>query len=122
MVRLRDLVNVVYTTVNGTRSPLELTDSFYDLRDTVGVVELLILRILNFRVPQPNFFNFIAHYLYAIEKVKKKHNFPQMAISFFSGFTAIRRKTTATKSFFFKQFRVLQVYLINRTLILVQIE
>ena len=44
MVRLRDLVNVVYTTVNGTRAPLELTDSFYDLRDTVGVVELLILR------------------------------------------------------------------------------
>jgi len=70
MVRLRDLVNVVYTTVNGTRAPLELTDSFYDLRDTVGVVELLILRILNFRVPQPNFFNFIAHYLYALEKVK----------------------------------------------------
>ena len=68
MVRLRDLVNVVYACPNGSLTPLSLSDEFYDLRDTVGVVELLVLRLLNFRVPKPDFFNFLVHYLYALEK------------------------------------------------------
>ena len=61
-------MNVVYSTLNGTATPLALNDDFYDLRDTVGVVELLILRILNFRVPRPTFFNYLIHYLYSMEK------------------------------------------------------
>lgn len=68
LIRLRDLVNVVYSTLNGSITPLALNDDFYDLRDTVGIIELLILRMLNFRVPRPNFFNYLIQYLYAIEK------------------------------------------------------
>ena len=68
LLRLRDLVNVAHSTINGTTTPLALNDDFYDLRDTVGVVELLILRILNFRIPRPTFFNYLVQYLYTIEK------------------------------------------------------
>ena len=47
---------------------LTLSDEFYDLRDTVGTIELLILRILKFRVPSPGFFNYLMTYLYTLEK------------------------------------------------------
>jgi len=54
--------------LNPGRQPLALDDDYYDLRDTVTTVELLLLRILEFKIPIPNFFNYLIKFLYSLEK------------------------------------------------------
>jgi len=67
-LRLRDVVNVVYRALNPDAKPLALDDSYYDLRDSITTVELLLLRILQFQIPAPHFFDYLTKFLYSMER------------------------------------------------------
>ena len=80
---MRDVVNVAYQMLNPGSKPLALDDDYYDLRwaftnlqkkmktffrDTVTTVELLLLRILEFKIPEADFFSYLVKFLYSLEK------------------------------------------------------
>ena len=48
--------------------PLALDDAYYDLRDSITTVELLLLRILQFQIPAPHFFDYLTKFLYSMER------------------------------------------------------
>ena len=48
--------------------PLALDDAYYDLRDSITTVELLLLRVLQFRIPEPHFFDYLTKFLYSMER------------------------------------------------------
>ena len=45
-----------------------MDDSYYDLRDSITTVELLLLRILQFQIPAPHFFDYLTKFLYSMER------------------------------------------------------
>ena len=49
-------------------TPLALDDAYYDLRDSITTVELLLLRVLQFRIPEPHFFDYLTKFLYSMER------------------------------------------------------
>ena len=50
------------------KKPLALDDAYYDLRDSITTVELLLLRVLQFRIPEPHFFDYLTKFLYSMER------------------------------------------------------
>lgn len=47
-IKIRDVINVSYGTMNRNSTPLELNDEYWTMRDSIVQAELLITRILKF--------------------------------------------------------------------------
>ena len=48
-VRLRDLINVCYSTLYKNNPPLEIADLYWNLRKSVNSTEIVIMRALSFK-------------------------------------------------------------------------
>lgn len=49
-VKIRDVINVAYNTLNRNDTPLELGDQYWSMRDAIVQAELLIARTLKFEL------------------------------------------------------------------------
>lgn len=49
-IRLRDILNVCYRTRHPDKPPLDLSDKYWSLRNSVTQTELLIVRALGFKL------------------------------------------------------------------------
>lgn len=47
-IKIRDIINVAHNTLNRGAPPLELSDEYWMMRDTIVQAELLITRVLKF--------------------------------------------------------------------------
>jgi len=47
-VKIRDVINVAYSTLNRGSAPLDLNDEYWAMRDAIVQAELLITRTLSF--------------------------------------------------------------------------
>lgn len=47
-VKIRDVINVAYCTLNRDSAPLDLNDEYWAMRDAIVQAELLITRTLSF--------------------------------------------------------------------------
>lgn len=65
-LRLRDIINVYYNTLNPGRPPLDLTESYWTLRDSIVKCELILLRFLKFQVANPHPHKVMLQYLKSI--------------------------------------------------------
>lgn len=65
--KLRDVINVCYRTANSDRQPLEVGLKFWQLRESVVNCELLMLRVLGFRVAFDNPHKYLLHYLKSLQ-------------------------------------------------------
>lgn len=61
-LRLRDVINVFYSSVHVASEPLELSDAYFKLRDTLVRCELLLLRVLEFNVVNDHPHRYLLHY------------------------------------------------------------
>ena len=50
--KIRDIMNVAYSTLHRGSPPLELGDQYWSMRDAIVQGELLIMRMLKFHVAQ----------------------------------------------------------------------
>jgi len=66
-IRLRDLINVVYTTLHQEREPLELTGEYYALRAAIVQAELLLLRMVQFQTKFIHPHKYLLHYLKSLK-------------------------------------------------------
>jgi hypothetical protein len=63
-LRLRDVMNVVHTTLKGgDAEPLGLEDEYYNLREAITQAELLLLRMVSFRIKFSHPHKYLLHYL-----------------------------------------------------------
>ncbi|BFZ08629.1 hypothetical protein BsWGS_11668 [Bradybaena similaris] len=62
-VRLRDIVNVCYRTLHKNKAPLEISDTYWSLRESVARCELYLLRALEFKVQFDHPHKYLCHYL-----------------------------------------------------------
>lgn len=49
-LKIRDVMNVAYSTLHRGAAPLELGDQYWAMRDAIVQAELLIMRMLKFQV------------------------------------------------------------------------
>ena len=49
-LKLRDVINVTQTTLKKNNEPLDLNDEYYAIREAIVQAELLLLRMINFKV------------------------------------------------------------------------
>ncbi|XP_039251973.1 cyclin-Q-like [Styela clava] len=66
--RLRDVVNVCHRTLFPSKPLLEIGRELYDLKDTIANCELLILRVLEFKVTCDHPHKYILHYLMSLSQ------------------------------------------------------
>lgn len=66
-VKLRDVVNVAYRTLNRDKPPLEMGTTFQQYRDTLVNCELFLLRSLHFKSVVYHPHKFLLHYLKYLE-------------------------------------------------------
>ena len=52
-LKIRDLINVVYRTLNRDSDVLELGEDYWNHRDSIVQAELLVMRLISFRMPSP---------------------------------------------------------------------
>ncbi|XP_050413351.1 cyclin-Q [Patella vulgata] len=67
VVKLRDVVNICHRTLHKSKPPLEIGETFWNLRETVASCELFILRALRFKVVVSHPHKFLLHYLKFLE-------------------------------------------------------
>lgn len=65
-VRLRDIINVCYRTLHKNKAPLEINDTFWQLKESVAQCELYLLRALKFKVMFDHPHKYLCHYLKAV--------------------------------------------------------
>lgn len=66
-VRLRDAVNVAHSSLVRGAGPLELSEEYWSWRGAVAQAELLVLRILGFRLDAPAPHRYLLHYLRSLQ-------------------------------------------------------
>lgn len=49
-LKLRDIINVAHSTLLRSSSPLELSDKYWAMRDAIVQAELLIMRMIKFKL------------------------------------------------------------------------
>jgi hypothetical protein len=60
--RVRDIINVFHATANPGREPLDLSEAYWSLRDSIVQCELFVLRVLKFNVTNQHPHRFLLHY------------------------------------------------------------
>ncbi|XP_069065501.1 cyclin-Q isoform X1 [Pleurodeles waltl] len=72
-LRTRDIINVTHRHLNPGSEPLELDAHFWEMRDSVVQCELLMLRLLNFRVSFQHPHKYLLHYLVSLKNWMNRH-------------------------------------------------
>jgi len=62
-LRLRDIINVVYTTLHRDKEPLPLDSEYYNMREAIVQAELQILRMIGFQTRCDHPHRYLLHYL-----------------------------------------------------------
>jgi len=62
-LKLRDVINVVHSTLHRTLDPLALGDEYWNIRDAIVQAELLVLRMVKFQVKFSHPHKYLLHYL-----------------------------------------------------------
>lgn len=63
IVKIRDVINVAYETMNRNSAPLELNDEYWTMRDSIVQAELLITRILKFDLGTVHSHKYLLYYM-----------------------------------------------------------
>lgn len=79
--RLRDVVNVCYATLHPDKPRLEIGNELYDLKDTISSCELLVLRMLQFRVTCDHPHKYLAHYLMSLSQLFNSREWQRYTIA-----------------------------------------
>ncbi|XP_055606476.1 cyclin-Q [Uranotaenia lowii] len=66
-VKIRDVINVSHSTINRGAPPLELTDEYWSMRDTIVQAELFITRILKFDMTTVHPHKYMLHYMKSLQ-------------------------------------------------------
>jgi len=66
-IKIRDLINVAHRTLNRDSDVLDLSDEYWNFRDSIVQAELLVLRMINFKIPVPNAQMYLLSYLRTLE-------------------------------------------------------
>ena len=67
-LKLRDVINVTQTTLKKTNEPLDLNDEYYAIREAIVQAELLLLRMINFKVQVEHPHKYLLHYLKSLKE------------------------------------------------------
>ena len=62
-VKLRDIVNVCYRTLHPKEPPLEICDKYWQLRNSITQCELLLVRVLEFKLNFDHPHKYLLNYL-----------------------------------------------------------
>ena len=62
-LRLRDIINVVYTTLQRDKEPLPLESQYYSIREAIVQAELHLLRMIGFQTQCQHPHKYLLHYL-----------------------------------------------------------
>lgn len=79
--RLRDIVNVCHHTMFPDKPVLELDSHFWNLRDTIASLELLLLRVLQFNVVVNHPHKHMLHYLMTLSKLFRTKEWERSGVS-----------------------------------------
>ncbi|XP_076674604.1 cyclin Q isoform X2 [Andrena cerasifolii] len=66
-LKIRDVMNVSYSTLHRGSQPLELGDQYWSMRDAIVQAELLIMRMLKFQVIPVHPHKYMLHYLRSLQ-------------------------------------------------------
>uniref|UniRef100_A0A8C5WLT3 Cyclin-Q n=1 Tax=Leptobrachium leishanense TaxID=445787 RepID=A0A8C5WLT3_9ANUR len=80
-LRTRDIINVCHRYLNPGSEPLEVDSKFWELRDSIVQCELLMLRLLNFRVSFQHPHKFLLHYLLSLKNWMNRHSWDRSPIA-----------------------------------------
>jgi len=65
-LKLRDVINIVHSTLHRTLEPLALGDEYWNIRDAIVQTELFVLRMVEFKVRFQHPHKYLLHYLTSI--------------------------------------------------------
>ncbi|KAM4663013.1 cyclin-Q [Discoglossus pictus] len=80
-LRTRDIINVCHRYLNPGSEPLEVDTQFWELRDSIVHLELLMLRLLNFRVSFKHPHKYLLHYLISTKNWMNRHSWDRTPIA-----------------------------------------
>ncbi|XP_007484752.1 cyclin-Q-like [Monodelphis domestica] len=80
-LRTRDIINVSHRYLNPKSEPLELDSWFWELRDSIVQCELLMLRVLHFRVSFQHPHKYLLHYLISLKNWMNRHSWERTPVS-----------------------------------------
>uniref|UniRef100_B3NZ59 Cyclin-Q n=1 Tax=Drosophila erecta TaxID=7220 RepID=B3NZ59_DROER len=66
-VKIRDVINVAYCTLNRGNAPLDLNDEYWSMRDAIVQAELLITRTLGFDLNIDLAHKYLLHYMKTLQ-------------------------------------------------------
>ncbi|XP_074872805.1 cyclin-Q [Carettochelys insculpta] len=79
-LRTRDIINVSYRCLHPQSEPLELDCQFWELRDSIVQCELLVLRVLGFRVSFQHPHKYLLHYLLSLRQWMNRHSWERSPV------------------------------------------
>jgi len=65
-LKLRDVINIVHSTLHRSLEPLSLGDEYWNIRDAIVQTELFVLRMVAFQVKFQHPHKYLLHYLTSI--------------------------------------------------------
>ncbi|XP_040178814.1 cyclin-Q [Rana temporaria] len=80
-LRTRDIINVCHRYLNPGSDPLEVDTKFWELRDSIVQCELLVLRLLHFRVSFNHPHKYLLHYLVSVKNWMNRHSWERNPIA-----------------------------------------
>ncbi|XP_074978436.1 cyclin-Q isoform X1 [Caretta caretta] len=80
-LRTRDIINVSHRYLHPKSDPLELDSHFWELRDSIVQCELLMLRVLGFRVSFRHPHKYLLHYLLSLRRWMNRHSWERIPVS-----------------------------------------
>ncbi|XP_060108271.1 cyclin-Q [Heteronotia binoei] len=80
-LRTRDIINVSHRYMHPRSEPLELDTHFWELRDSIVQCELLMLRVLCFRVSFQHPHKYLLHYLLSLKHWMNRHSWDRTPVA-----------------------------------------
>ncbi|XP_063699710.1 cyclin-Q [Culicoides brevitarsis] len=90
-IKIRDVINVAYGTMNRNSAPLELNDEYWTMRDSIVQAELLITRILKFDLSTVHSHKYLLYYMKTLvewfgQKLWSEFPIPKTSAAFLQDF------------------------------------
>jgi len=67
LLKIRDVINVCHRILHPLEQPLEVDDNYWDMREGLGKLEMLILRTLQFKLTYSHPHKYLLHYLNTLQ-------------------------------------------------------
>ncbi|KAL7988230.1 hypothetical protein Chor_007149 [Crotalus horridus] len=80
-LRIRDIINVSHRYLHPRSDPLELDTHFWELRDSIVQCELLMLRVLCFRVSFQQPHKYLLHFLLSLKHWMNRHSWERTPVA-----------------------------------------